>query len=221
MRERQGDWRRRLVGWAIVLALLVVSGAAADRGHAASSRADWVDFQATDDFVFDPSLPLDPLLAAIDCINGESMNNPVQPCSPGSRIRIRGVLSQSAIASSEPRFTGIETVTVNANLDPQYSGQAWGGWSLAVGEGLGLWEGTWRGSRTHTPGGGPTGGDAWTTRIELIGFGSGSVAGLHVTASETIVTFAPLPLPYEALGFCVPGACPPEGAITGRILVVP
>jgi hypothetical protein len=48
--------------------------------------------------------------------------------------------------------------------------------------------------------------------------GSGSVEGLHVLASEAIATYSPIPFPYEVLGFCTPGMCPPEGSIVGKIV---
>jgi hypothetical protein len=209
----------RNVGRALPTVVLVLAVAAIGPMAAVSSAGDTsMDFHATDDFLFNPSVPPDALFAAIQCVHGESTGNPVQPCSPGSRMHIRGVVAQSTITSTDPRFAGTETVTVNANLDVEYAGPAWGRWSLAVEGDAGWWEGGWHGTRTRIAGGSPLGGDAWVTHIELDGFGFGALEGLRVDASEQIVTFTPLPLPYEALGFCIPAACPAEGAITGRIV---
>jgi hypothetical protein len=127
------------------------------------------------------------------------------------------VLSASAIISGDPRFAGTETVTANANFNAQYAGQVWGRWNLVVDGGAGDWDGTWHGTRTYHPGEGPAGGDAWVAEIELVGAGSGSVEHLHVSASERILTYTAIPVPYEALGVCAPGTCPAEGAIQGHL----
>jgi len=211
-------WFRALL-WTLLPVVMLATGSRTPVVAASPGQGPvgWTDIQGSDDFLFDPSVPLDPLLAAIDCVNGDPTGNPLQPCSPGSRIRIRELPALSMMSSSDPRFGGLAVVVANANFDPQYAGQVWGRWSLVVGTGEGLWEGTWQGTRTRQPGGGPAGGDAWTTQIHFVGLGSGSVEGLHVSASETVVTFTPLPIPYEALGFCTPGSCPAEGAIVGRL----
>jgi len=204
------------------VAVLTASGPVVSAADVAPPQAGiWTDVQGTDDFLFDPAIPLDPLLAAIDCVQGQPTGNPALPCSPGSRVRIRELLAQSLFQTNDPRLSGVATIIASANFGPDYAGQVWGRWSLVVGGGAGFWEGSWQGTRTLTPGGNPMGGDAWTTAIRFIGFGSGSAAGLRVAASETVVTYTPLPIPYEALGFCVPGSCPPEGTIVGRIFDPP
>lgn len=200
-----------------LLTVLCLAASVTSAGRLTAASVEWTDFQGTDDFLFDPAIPPSVLLDAIECIHGQPTQNPALPCTLGSALRIRDVVSQSMIVSTDSRFTGIETISVNANFDPQYAGEAWGQWSLVVGGGTGRWKGVWQGKREYVPHGSPAGADAWLTHIRLVGEGSGSVEGLHVLASETIATYSPIPFPYEALGFCPPGMCPPEGSIVGRI----
>ncbi len=72
------------------------------------------------------------------------------PCSPGSRVRIRGFVRQWDHQSTDPRVTGQLFVVINANFDGwPGSGPMWGTGRLEVTQG-GVWEGSWTGERTVT-----------------------------------------------------------------------
>lgn len=76
------------------------------------------------------------------------------PCTPGSRVHIRGAKFPYIVQTTDSRFTGVEEVVMNGNFegwrdncwDPG-SGQMWGTMRLVNPEG-GVWEETWTGTRT-------------------------------------------------------------------------
>ncbi|MBZ5621204.1 MAG: hypothetical protein LAQ69_21120 [Acidobacteriia bacterium] len=88
------------------------------------------------------------------------------PCTPGSRVHIRGAKFPYFVTATDARITGVAYVTMNGNFDgwiPQLmspgSGQMWGALQLVVGvknqDGTftatgGVWEGSWTGTRTVT-----------------------------------------------------------------------
>jgi hypothetical protein len=206
-----------------VAALLSVGMPAAAAQHAPDARG--TPFEGTDDFLFDPNVPIDAALSAIACADGAPTGNPLQPCPEGSAIRVRGLPGQSIVETDDARFQGTMTIVANADFDPQYAGVVWGLWRLRLGSGEGGWRGVWYGRRVFAADPSPGVPDAWITDIRLIGNGvSGATLGLRVAAHETVITYTPIPLPYEALayfgvtGVCPYGTCPPEGEIDGRII---
>ncbi len=107
--------------------------------------------------------------AKFDCPGGELIGDlftPTGPCTPGSRVHIRGVNFPYLVLTDDSRMTGLEEATTNCNFDGWVdgvgpgSGQMWGTIRLEVMEGSfpdwtptgEVWEGTWTGSRTVTEG---------------------------------------------------------------------
>jgi len=220
--------------WALVLTLGSSVGplAAGDLDVEAAPAREILrrtPFTATDDFWFSPALLTNPdllqkLLSAVECPGHEPTGDPLTPCPPGSAVEVRGFPYVSVIEGSDPRFSGREIGVANANLDADYAGRVWGLWTLRLASGGGSWRGIWYGSRSFIPEGGGRGVDTWLSELHLSGFGAGPLAGLRVRATESVVTYTPLPFPYEALeplqvpGPCSNGECPPEGMVEGRIL---
>jgi hypothetical protein len=86
---------------------------------------------------------------------------PTPPCSPGSRVQVRGMVYEFNVAGDDNRVTGVFHNVFNANTDGWTpfgpgSGQLWGtsrlevvdpdGWT-PTGE---VWEGNWIGKRVVT-----------------------------------------------------------------------
>jgi len=94
---------------------------------------------------------------------------------PSGNIHARGAITQYLEEPSDPRMAGINTVVMNANLLPDYSGPVWGTFhnEVTVGEdcpGGGAWEGTWAG-RVKANG---------ACSYHAVGHGSsGCVEGMH------------------------------------------
>jgi hypothetical protein len=85
---------------------------------------------------------------------------PNPPCSPGSRVDVRGMVYTFNITATDGRVTGKFTNVFNANTDGWTpagspggpgpgSGQLWGTSRLEITDG-GVWEGTWTGEREVT-----------------------------------------------------------------------
>ncbi len=82
---------------------------------------------------------------------------PTPPCTPGSRVHVRGMLVQHDIQASDPRMSGRMVFVFNANTDGftpfgAGSGPLFGTWRMEVTEG-GTWEGTYTGERKVTAAG--------------------------------------------------------------------
>jgi len=181
------------------------------KGIAHGLGAVKVEFSATDDWLITANADL----GQITCPGGEFTGNPFQPCPPGTNIHVRGAIAETWVDADDSRFTGMLTYTLNYNFNPDFTGTAWGTWSLEVAacEG-GIWEGIWNSKRTLLPGG------VWIGKMQLVGHGSGDcVDGLKMKGTEIATTYTPIPLPYEYFLPCdtLPG-CPPEGVITGEIM---
>lgn len=186
-----------------------------------------VPFQASDDWAFaDPSILIPHLVEAVSCPGAELSIDFQQPCPPGVNIKIRDLAGSSMMVSTDPRMTGMLIFTINANFDPEFSGAVWGTWSLDIEDGPGVWDGTWNGQRRTsmdpeeclgiTP--------CWVGELRLVGHGSGGIVkGLQVISTERVLTFSPLPAPYENVCQMIFGeSCYleeiAEGILTGRIL---
>ena len=188
------------------------------------------DVVETDDWPADSLL--DP--GTIKCPGGELVwTDPVTPVCLGSgRIHFRGVVGYGCIegfsnGDPEPRLTGVVMFEANGNLDADYTGPVWGTYKNVPAESCDpedlvdppvYWKGVWQGYRYKICNGGPC---YWLGEFKLVGKGhGGSLEGLHFKGTETIVTFTPLPVPWELIGVCGPDPsvpCGPEGFITGTI----
>ena len=148
----------------------------------AAAQAVNTQFIATD--VFDPwgILDNDPVGAFINpgtltCPGGQPTGNPMQPCPPDSRIRVRGSSWMSRVTSSGVLLTGWFYNDGNANYDSNATGQVWGTFRIELDAG-GVWEGSWTGKRSKV-------GDVWMMRVRGVGRGSGgSVDGMHLQFTE-------------------------------------
>lgn len=208
----------------VLVALLL---AALSPGIAGAAAVERTTITARDNWPLDTYLDL----GQLRCSGGDlSWPNPITPvCSSSGQIHLRQAVAYSCIEAEtgdgahEPRISGVFVATFNGNLRADYSGSVWGTWQLVPGETCdpenltspeSVWKGTWRGQRTRVCAGESC---QWIGALKLVGKGhGGDIQGLHFKGKETVVTFTPIPLPYEALpGFCP--ACPPEGQLTGTI----
>jgi hypothetical protein len=80
----------------------------------------------------------------VKCLGGTPTGT-FPPCTPGSKVQIRGSNRISQMVSSDPLLTGIRTGVVNANFDENGRGHMWGTWRLVLDGGRGEWEGTYTG----------------------------------------------------------------------------
>ena len=178
------------------------------KGHGAVK----VEFSASDDW------SLTGTFGQITCPGGELTGDPtLPPCTPGSNTHVRGATAESWVLADDERFTGILTYTVNYNFNPDFTGTAWGTWSLEVVACEGSWEGVWNSKRALLPDPGPLGMGVWIGKMKLVGHGSGGcVDGLKMKGTEIATTYTPIPFPYEAFLPCG-NSCPAEGVITGEI----
>lgn len=188
---------------------------------ASEADLDWipgmrsVQFSATDEWLPGGEF------GQIVCQDGEFTGNPFQPCPLGSAIQIRGSVGQSQVFSDDERLTGILTQTFNANFGPDFTGTAWGTWTLEVDACNGVWEGSWSGQRSLVPGQpGPLGPGIWIGDIDITAYGRGAcIDRLWLKANELITTLTPFPMAYELFLPCADTQlCLPEGTFTGKIL---
>ncbi len=120
--------------------------------------------------------------------------NPVpyfMPCPVGVKGTVRGQVVQFREDSTDPRTTGLNTVTANANQHADGIMEAWGSSSFQV-DGGGVWEGTWHGVLNL---------NTFSASINGVEHGSGGIVdGLQLLVD----------------GVYTPGS--PAGAVTYRIL---
>lgn len=78
-----------------------------------------------------------------------------------------------------------------------------------------FWDGTWNGQRqTHRI----NGFDVWISDLKLVGRGFGvDLDGLHFKGTERIVTYTPMPVPYEFLLLLPDLFDEPEAVLFGTI----
>jgi len=171
------------------MALLLSGNMPARVTHA----ADITQFTATE--TFDPlgllGTPVGELLdpGVVTCPGHEPTGNPLQPCPAGSRLTIRDEKFVSRLESSGPGLSGWMTVELNANWDADYTGPAWGTFSIAL-DGGGSWDGTWQGRRMLEDG-------TWVIPLHVVGHGTGgTVEGLQFTAVDRIVSVFPNSIAY-------------------------
>lgn len=114
-----------------------------------------------------------------------------RPCPAGVKGTVRGQVVQFREDSTDPRTTGLNTVTANANLHADGIMEAWGTSSFQV-DGGGVWEGTWNGVLNV---------NTSSASLSGVGHGSGGVVDGLQLLSDNVYT---------------PGS--PTGAVTCRIL---
>ena len=206
-----------LMAFAVVCLLQPQDANGAGKGHGNGKGAVKVEFSATDDWS-----PVGEL-GQITCPGAEFTGNPIQPCPPGTNVHVRVATAETDVLADDPRFTGRLYYTLNYNFKPDFTGTAWGTWSLEVATCEGVWEGVWNSKRTLLPDEpGPAGMGIWIGKMKLVGHGRGDcVDGLQMKGTEIATTYTPIPFPYEMFPPCdslPPSSCPPEGVITGEIL---
>ncbi len=137
---------------------------------------------------------LDP--GTLVCVAHTPTGDPMQPCPPGSRILMRGFRMQTRVDSESPSLAGWMTVSVGANLAPDYTGPAWGTFSIQLDAG-GAMEGAWTGMRRKA------GESVWIAELHVIGHGAGGqVEGMQAKCVEVITELTPMPIFYKGVATC-------------------
>ena len=80
----------------------------------------------------------------VKCLGGTPTGT-FPPCTPGSKVQIRGSNETFRMVSPDPLCTGIRTFVFNANFDETGRGPFWGTWRLVLDGGRGEWAGTYTG----------------------------------------------------------------------------
>lgn len=125
----------------------------------------------------------------VNCPGFEPTGDPLQPCPPGSRINFRDMKIRSRVESTDPRYTGWLTLTLNGNFDAASTGPVWGTSSIALDAG-GTWDGTWQGMRVQE-------GGLWITPLHFSGQGTGGVVdGMQVLGVDRVVAPTPAAILY-------------------------
>ena len=220
MRSVQPVLTRSLIVAAVILLSGVVAGAQVER----------TEIVATDNWPATSGLDM----GVVRCPGEEVVwLNPVTPVCPTSgNLKIRRSLAYSCLQAAsvdgepESRFTGVASLSINANLDASYSGPVWGTWTLVPSatcdpqvlvDPQESWQGTWQGKRAQVCNEGQC--YMWVGSLKFVGRGyGGELQGQRFKGRETVVTLSPLPVPLELLGVCTPSTpCPPEGHMVGTI----
>lgn len=155
---------------------------------------------ATATEVFDPmnifgNGPVGEIVApgTVTCPGAQPTGNPMQPCPPGSRIKLRGFTSRARFVSDSPLLAGWLQAEVNANFDDAGAGRAWGTFRLELDAG-GVCEGSYTNDRIKVEGL-----NVWIGRALWVGRGtSGTVDGLHLRFTEVASTFMLMPVAWVA-----------------------
>jgi hypothetical protein len=147
---------------------------------------------------FDPfgilgSTPVGEILssdATIICPGHVPTGDPLQPCPAGSRTHTRGLKIRTRfISTTEGLSDGWFTITLNSNLDADFTGPSWGTYSLAYDSG-GVMEGTWQGKRYKE-------GDYWVSPLHVTGHVTGGeFDGANFVGTDRIVSYTPIVIAY-------------------------
>ncbi len=130
------------------------------------------------------------------CPGSTPTGDPMQPCPDGSSILLRGFRFVTRVDSDSPLLAGAMTVDANTNFAPNYTGPAWGRFSIQLNAG-GVLEGTWDGFRRKA------GDSVWITQLRIIGHGlGGDVEGLQAKCTEVITELTPVGIFYKGVGTC-------------------
>jgi hypothetical protein len=123
----------------------------------------------------------------LSCPSGQPTGVLDQPCSPGSRIHLRGIGWKSRLESEDPLLTGNSFVEGNFNLDANAAGSMVGTFRIELDDG-GVWEGSWTGDKSKVKNV-----EAWVLRIRGVGHGKGgSVDGMQLRYTEVATIYTPL-----------------------------
>lgn len=182
--------RRLVTGTLIVLAAVLVGM------FPVSAAAQAITTRITAIEIFDPQNMLGggPVgrftdAGTLSCPGGQPTGNPMQPCSPGSLIHLRGVTGTGKFVSESPWLRGWFSWEMHANFDAFGTGRAWGTFRIDLDAG-GTWEGSWTNERSRVE-------DVrawWVGRALFVGRGTGGgVEGMHLRFTETATTYTLLP----------------------------
>ena len=131
-------------------------------------------------------------------------------CDGGNGVVLRGTEMVSCLSNANPfddrPMTGTIWFDITAIWDSSYTGPVAGKWRIVPGacdltlsalqDPHTYWEGTYTGKREYRLGPFlPT----WITRLKLVGYGVGDLAGQEIIAREIIRTFYIVPTPWELL----------------------
>jgi hypothetical protein len=121
-----------------------------------------------------------PVPGEVTCHGAAPTGNPFMPCPPGIGGTVRGRTSIALeVSPNDPRLTGTNTVSANANIRPDGTTIIWGTFSMAVS--AGTWEGVWEGKQSA---------DGVSYRAQGHGSG-GSIDGLQLLWDATYAAGAP------------------------------
>jgi len=176
----------------LTLALFLVgSTALASRISAAADKTPITATETFDPFGLLGGGQIGEILSpgVVRCPGFEPTGDPLQPCPPGSRTHFRDQKVRSRVDSTDPRYTGWLTITLNGNFDAAATGPIWGTFTLALDAG-GTWDGTWEGVRVQE-------GSLWIAPLHLSGQGTGgAVEGMKVLGVDRIVAPTPVAILY-------------------------
>lgn len=165
------------VAFAVFTVLITVSGMAKDQEKLLAATG----FET----LYDVITP-----GTIICVHGQFTGNTLSPCTPGTtRVHVKDQIVQMAYfnvspLSAEPLFDGLNTLTVDCNLDADLNGKCWGKFEWPVSAG-GTWQGVIHSEQSFS---------SWEWKIELFGIGNGGpIEGMQLKYSS----FAP---PWEFVG---------------------
>ena len=123
----------------------------------------------------------------LTCPSGKPTGILDQPCSPGSRIHLRGISWKSRLESEDPLLAGDSFTEGNFNLDANATGRMEGTFRIELDDG-GVWEGSWTGDKSKVENV-----EAWIIRIRGVGRGTGgSVDGMQLRYTEVATIYTPL-----------------------------
>jgi hypothetical protein len=137
----------------------------------------------------------------LTCPGTQPTGNPMQPCPPGSQIRVRDAAAKTRVMSESALLAGWMFLQANFDFDANESGHGWGTLRIELDAG-GVWEASWTSDRSRVGNA-----NVWIERI-ISSFGrgiGGIVDGMHLRLTET------------AIGSTVAYA----GAIDAKVLVPP
>jgi hypothetical protein len=160
----------------------------------AIATAQAVTTQVTATDFFDPfgllgNGPVGAILnyGTLTCPGTQPTGNTMQPCPPGSRIKLQGIAWKSRVISQDPLLLGWFFAEGNFELDDNAAGRMAGTFRIELDSG-GVWEGSWTGEKNKVENA-----EAWILRARYVGNGtSGNVDGLHLRITDAATILTPL-----------------------------
>jgi len=148
----------RIVLLSVTLALLVPGGNALAGNP---SKFLFASGQEATTNVIDPGTAV--------CIGGEATGDPFNPCDGSHRVILKHQVVEAALVSATgeaaPLLAGLDTVTIDCNLDGNLRGNCWGIFEWQVDD-ASLWAGTLSGSFDFS---------TFTFTYQMVGNGFGGV----------------------------------------------